>query len=135
MIIIYLEGDLIPYKAPQVFQRSTVNPRWFEKKQIQHEIKSQYNDILLSCPVCVEYVFGFCIPKNFSKKKQKEAIEGLLLPAVRPDNSNLIKFYDDCLQDTVISDDKLITDHIIKKRYNTKSCVYIKISKINDEML
>ena len=135
MIIIYLEGDLIPYKSPQVFQKTTVNPRWLEKKQIQYEIRKQYNGILLDHPVSVDYFFGFPIPKSFSKKKQEQALKGLLLPSVRPDNSNLIKFYDDCLQETIISDDKLITDHTIKKRYHQKSCVYIKISKINDELV
>lgn len=133
MIIIKILGDLVPYKAPQVYQRSTVNPRWQEKKQIQAFIQETYNENpLLTCPVLVEYLFGFGMPKHWSKKKKEQALKDEILPDIAPDNSNLIKFYDDCLQDTVILNDKQITDHIIKKRWREKDFVYIKISPMQN---
>lgn len=128
MIILVIPGKPIVYKPPRVYQTATFNPRTEEKKQIQREIKSQYENDPITDFVHVDYLFVFSVPVSYSKKKQKQALDQEIFPP-RFDLSNLVKFYDDCLIDTVLVDDEIIVKETIRKVYGSRDETIIKISK------
>ncbi len=127
-ILIDIPGKPIPFKAPQVYQSRTFNPRHAEKKQVQDVIKDQYANALLTCPLCVYFVFYFEVPKSFSKKKTVECLNEGLFP-MNTDADNMCKFYSDCLNNTVIEDDSLIVDLYARKRYSTTAHTVIQIKE------
>ena len=130
MIILLIPGKPIPYKPPRVNSNITFNPRYEEKRYVQNVIKEQYNEHLLDSTVIVDYIFNFSIPISFSKKKRLEAINGSMFFDKRPDTSNLMKFFDDCLIDIVIKDDSQIVRVSAEKRYSSKEGTIIKITPI-----
>lgn len=132
MITILIKGRPIPYKPPRVNSNITFNPRYEEKQAIQFEIKSQYDGPLLDAPVRVEYIFNFSVPVSFSQKKRLIALNGEMPFDKRPDTSNLMKFYDDCLIDTVIQDDSKIVKVTAEKKYANTDCTIILITALEN---
>lgn len=57
------------------------------------------------------------IPTSWSAKKQAEAAAGRILPAKKPDLSNVIKLLEDGCNTIVWRDDAQITDMSLSKRY------------------
>lgn len=130
MILLDIPGKPIPFKSPAVYQSRAFNPRHAEKKQVQDIIKTQYANELLDCPLHVRFTFYFTIPLSFSKKKVEKALRGEILPISRPDCSNCIKFYEDCLIDTVITDDSRIVHVEAQKAYSSKAHTTIHIKEL-----
>lgn len=131
-MLIILNGPLIPWKSHGGSGRKSFNPLYKEREQVQWQIKSQ-NPLgieMIKGPVRVDFTYYFQIPKSFSKVKRLKAIFGNIVPTVRPDGSNLNKFYEDCIKDFVIEDDSFIVASSFEKRYADKSSVVIKISRI-----
>lgn len=69
----------------------------------------------LDGPVEAEFTFGFAPPESWSKKKRAQAITGELRHVVKPDASNLVKFYEDAMNGVVYRDDSQI-DRIVGAR-------------------
>ena len=67
----------------------------------------------------------FPIPKRWSKKKQQEAMAGLLRPAVKPDFDNVAKLYCDALNGLMWEDDKQIVDGRCIKVYGQRPGVLV----------
>jgi Holliday junction resolvase RusA-like endonuclease len=132
MILINIPGKPLPFKSPAVYQNRTFNPRHAEKKQVQDIIKTQYADELLDCPLFVSFTFYIQIPVSFSKKKIESAVKKEIRPISRPDCSNCIKFYEDCLTDTVITDDSRIVHVAAEKFYSLQPHTVICIKKIEE---
>ena len=57
------------------------------------------------------------IPASWSAKRQAEAAAGRILPAKKPDLSNVIKLLEDGCNTVVWRDDAQITDMSLSKRY------------------
>ena len=57
------------------------------------------------------------IPKSWSKKKQDGALAGTVFPTSRPDGDNLVKAATDALKGIVWTDDAILVDWHIRKRY------------------
>ena len=130
MILLALIGKPVPFKSPRVYGTATFNPNHLVKKTIQEDIRKNYDGDILDCPVRVDYIFTFPIPQSFSKRKVEEILHGTKWYPKRPDTSNLVKFYDDCLIDTILKDDSLIVNCTIKKQYSTKHLTIIKIEAL-----
>ena len=132
----YLEipGKPIPYSAhrdaaPQVYtiyskagvSRKTFsrkyNPRHKEKLEIQKTLKSQYLHALFDGPLIVRYLFRFPMPHNWVAVQKEKARQGLLHHTRKPDVSNLVKFYEDCMKGIVFTDDSLVTTFTPLKIY------------------
>ena len=131
-ILIDIPGKPIPFKAPQVYQSRTFNPRHAEKDQVQDIIRKQYGDALLDAPLNVRFTFFVQIPVSFSKKKVEAALSGEIFPVTRPDASNMVKFYEDCLIGTVIEDDSLIVVLCAYKLYAVKPSTVIQIEIVKN---
>ena len=69
----------------------------------------------------------FAIPKSFSKKKQKEALEGTIRPLTKPDADNIAKIICDALNDIAYKDDTQIIELTITKQYASEPKVKITL--------
>lgn len=71
----------------------------------------------------------FDIPKAFSKVKRKNALSGLELPHNSKDVDNIAKIILDALNGIAYTDDHLITDLEVSKRYSDVPRVEVFIEK------
>jgi Holliday junction resolvase RusA-like endonuclease len=60
------------------------------------------------------------VPLSWSKKKQEQALGGVILPTGKPDFDNLVKQLCDALKGIVWRDDAQVVDAFIWKRYSSK---------------
>lgn len=90
-------------------RRIKYNPQAKQMEEIRELIRKQYPYELLNEPLKVEYLFEFQIPKSWKVSQKKEALEGKLQHWQKPDVTNLVKFYEDCLTNIVYVDDCIIS--------------------------
>lgn len=74
----------------------------------------------------VKLVFAFIPPKSWSKKKQNEALEGIIRPT-KSDIDNYIKACLDSLNRVAYEDDRYIFSVEAVKKYDTKEYIEIEI--------
>lgn len=74
----------------------------------------------------VKLVFAFIPPKSWSKKKQREALEGEIRPT-KSDIDNYIKACLDSLNRVAYEDDRYIFGVEAIKKYDTKEYIEIEI--------
>lgn len=74
---------------------------------------------LLENALCVDIVFYLHIPSSWSKKKRIEASQGVTRPIKKPDLDNLYKSVTDALNGLLWTDDAIITDARLRKRYTS----------------
>lgn len=133
-ITLRIEGDLIAWKTHRGYGRRSFNPLYKEREYVQWQIKKQLDHhVVLSLPVRCSYTFYFPIQTSSSKSVTQKKLSGAILPVTRPDLTNLVKFYEDCLKGIVFTDDSQVTECFSQKMYSIKSLVVIEISKINVE--
>ena len=74
---------------------------------------------------------GFPIPKSWSKKKTKEATDGILKPITKPDLDNIAKLVLDALNGIVYKDDSQVVELSISKFYTVRDCcIVLSIDKV-----
>ena len=81
-------------------------------------------------PIKVTIVAYFGIPKSWSKKKQKQALLGEILPNNNKDVDNIAKIILDALNGVAYADDHFITDLEVKKRYSDIPRVEIAMERV-----
>lgn len=74
----------------------------------------------------VKLVFAFIPPKSWSKKKQREALEGRIIPT-KMDTDNLIKSVTDSLNGIAYTDDRYIYKVEAEKKYDIEEYIEIEI--------
>ena len=95
------------------------------KLSFQQAKPSDYN--LFDKAVKMTILACFAIPKSFSKKKQKEALEGTIRPLIKPDADNIAKIICDALNDIAYKDDTQIIELTITKQYASEPKVKITL--------
>lgn len=83
------------------------------------------------CPVRMNVHAEFSIPSSWSKRKQQNAIVGLIRPGKVPDLSNILKQVEDACNKIVYRDDALIVEYgMIRKVYGLSPRVVVTVSAI-----
>lgn len=95
------------------------------KLSFQQAKPTDYN--LFDKAVKMTILACFAIPKSFSKKKQKEALEGTIRPLTKPDADNIAKIICDALNDIAYKDDTQIIELTITKQYASEPKVKITL--------
>lgn len=131
-MLIIIEGDPVSWKAHAGYGRKSFNPLYKEKDMVQHYIKIQALDFL-DGPIKVTFDFYFKMPKSTSKSRKDSMIKGVLRPVSRPDASNCIKFYEDCLKGLLFEDDSQVVEITARKWYAEKPKVVIKVERLTQE--
>lgn len=67
-------------------------------------------------------------PSSMSKKKQRMALDGDLIPMGKPDVDNVSKIILDSLNGIAYHDDKQVTDLVVRRRYAHTDSVMVIIS-------
>jgi len=136
-VIIILDGPLIPWKAHGGYGKRSFNPLYKEREMIRWKIKEQNPDGVewIEGPVKISYDFYFAIPKSFSKKKRLQIGHSLLRPTARPDLTNLVKFYEDCIKEFIFEDDSQVVEFSCRKFYGEKPKAIIKVERVQTENL
>lgn len=85
-----------------------------------------------SGPCSIEITACFPVPSSWSRKKQEMALIGLLEPQRKPDCDNIAKAVLDALNGLAYQDDSQVTKLKIRKCYEKKACVWVKIRSGED---
>ncbi len=87
--------------------KETANAEAFIK-MLAFEAMNKAKAKIIEGPVHLSMVITHPIPKAWSKKKRHQAIEGNILPTVKPDIDNVEKLVSDALNGIVWVDDKQV---------------------------
>ena len=80
-------------------------------------------------PVTLRFVARFLPPKSVSKKKQKQMLEGEILPLKKPDMDNIVKVVADALNGVAYHDDTQVILVSAKKAYSAMEGLDITVEK------
>lgn len=133
MIQIELYGKPVPWAAPRVSGRRFYSPKHEDKKYAQWQIKAQYRDDPIHAPVFLESIFLMPIPAGTSSIKRRQMLSHIIHPMKKPDCTNMLKFYEDCLKQIVISDDDNVIGGVYWKKYSETPGVLLRIYNLNFE--
>lgn len=81
-------------------------------------------------PLELAVQFVLPVPASASKKKRNAMLQGVTLPAKKPDASNMLKFCEDCLNGVVWVDDSLICRILSEKVYGEHPRTEIEVRLI-----
>ena len=84
---------------------------------------------LITGPVDMQVEIVMQIPASWSAKKQRDAAAGLVLPATKPDCSNVIKAVEDGMNGVVYKDDAQIVGGWFRKRYGAAPGVQVSVTQ------
>ena len=136
-IVVWIRGDPIPLQRPKLGRNGTYDPQKDLKYQTGIRLKSQinfnYDYSSLDGDLSLDITFYFEIPKSWSLKK-KEKVAGKRKSS-RPDLSNLIKYYEDVMQDIdLFNDDSQIVEITARKLYDDGqgARVVITLKEVNE---
>lgn len=85
----------------------------------------------LDGPVRIDATLVYAMPERFSKVMRRNALEGHVLPTVKPDASNWLKLIEDALNGVVFVDDKDVCDVSIRKVYGEVAQQVVEIALID----
>jgi Holliday junction resolvase RusA-like endonuclease len=135
MIDIEIDGLPIPWKRPGhrsirsgdkniaiIYDRQKK-----EKEMIQWQLRSQYKNEPVLCPLLLDVVFRFPVPKAASAKLRTQMLNGMVHHYHKPDCDNLVGFYQDCMNGIVYKDDAQICDLHVRKIYALYPSTLIRI--------
>ena len=102
------------------------------KKEYKRQCNQHFSDRRLIMRVWAFY----SIPKNTSKKKRADMLEGKIRPSKKPDLDNVLKVIADSLNKVAYDDDKQIVEAYITKFYDAEPhvCVMIEEVATNNEL-
>lgn len=135
MLKFLIDGSPLTWKSPFVGSKGAYSVRTPIMQQIKNKLREQMiesNTHILSCPVGIFVIFFRPIPKSTSKRKREAMICGKIKPEGGGDRSNYTKFYEDCLQGCVITNDNLIQDGREAKYYGDPERTEIYVFPIEE---
>jgi Holliday junction resolvase RusA-like endonuclease len=87
----------------------------------------------LNTALKVNFVFYLQIPATTTKRRKSGMLSGRIRPTKKPDCSNLIKLYEDCMTGYVYEDDRFIVAVSAEKFWAERPCTIITISQIEED--
>jgi len=130
MLTLKFDGNPIPLERPRFGGRGkiyTPSKSQREKRRMSMAaIQQMRGKPLMSSPLEVEIHFRMKMPKK-PKRHQEEGCPHYY----RPDLSNLVKLVEDALNETVWTDDAVISKIIAVKSYSENPCTLVKVKEIN----
>lgn len=136
MILLSIEGLPIPQPRPRFFRRGNsvgaYDPVEKQKENARWQIRANYREKPLSCPVSLDISFYLPIPKNTSGIRTRQMLNGVIHHIKKPDIDNLQKFVLDVLNKLVIEDDNQVIELTARKKYSTKPATIIRLIPIQN---
>jgi Holliday junction resolvase RusA-like endonuclease len=131
---------ILPYK-PIPLSRSRLpfrkshfyDPQYEIKERLRQYIKTMFlptDFTFIQPPFVIHYTFHFEMPKTWSNKKKDRMHNTPHLQ--RPDNSNLVKFYEDAFNGFIFEDDAQIWNYTCQKKWFDKNQAMIQIIELKE---
>jgi len=105
------------------------------KIECMEQCRSQGLLTPLKSPISVFMTAHCPIPKSWSKKKKRDALQSHVHIPSRKDIDNVQKFYFDVMNEIVFHDDSQIVTVFAQKIYSDKPCVDVYITSLEDDMI
>ena len=86
-------------------------------KELAREMLAASDSRPISGPLRVVLTLWYPIPASMSKKRRQDALNGLLLPEVKPDVDNVSKLFLDACNAILYADDKSVCSLTVEKFY------------------
>lgn len=114
-----IPGDPIPWTAARVTKTHSYNPNGKQKKAAKSYLSIQHQQRpLFTGAVRCDFFFEVRPPKSLSKRTLNKILSGEKIYCTkRPDRTNYLKFAEDCLTGSVLSDDNIVVTGISEKYY------------------
>lgn len=127
-------GDIVGKERPRVntYTNMIYTPtrtKDYEKLIQQYFLIKYPNHEILANRISVEIIAYMKIPKNTSKKKKEEMLDGIISPTKKPDIDNIAKSILDALNKFVFEDDNQVSKISVEKKYGDEEKVYVKIEE------
>jgi Holliday junction resolvase RusA-like endonuclease len=84
----------------------------------------------IAAPVRAEIMIDLPVPASWSGKRRAGALRGEIRPTTRPDADNFVKAGLDCINNIVISDDSLVVDLVVTKKYASVPALIVVITPL-----
>lgn len=135
MIQFEIDGEPISWMRPahRSFRSNNKNvtvvydKQKHDKEMVRWQIRGQFKEEIFTVPLLVDLTFRMPIPKSTSKKVREQMKQGEMHHMRRPDIDNLSKFYLDCMNELVFSDDAQIWTLYARKVYSSYPSTLIRI--------
>ncbi|QCE34392.1 RusA family crossover junction endodeoxyribonuclease [Acetobacteraceae bacterium] len=111
-------------------QRKTQN----QERMIQQYFIASFGKPLLVSPLSVKIELTLEPPKSWTKYKRSHALNGKILPTIKPDLDNVAKLILDALNGFAYQDDRQVTRLEINRSYGISDKVQVEISPIGGEV-
>jgi len=85
---------------------------------------------LIAGPVMLTLTICHAVPASWSKRKQQDALAGLILPTSKPDIDNVLKAVGDGCNGVVWEDDRLIARCTIVRQYRSTPCLAVTVTAL-----
>lgn len=110
------------------------NSQQKEMDAVRRLMKNQYQAAPIDEAVTVFYRFDMPMSSGFKRRTREGVAKNKIHPGVRPDISNLIKYYEDCMNDLIYLDDSLIirTEAIKVYSEEPKTSIWIRSATENE---
>lgn len=89
----------------QTYKRWNRSPQREEADSLSHWMRANYDGPLIEHGVFISFEFFMVIPTRWRKELKEKARNGLLHHVMKPDASNLAKYYEDCMKGVILKDD------------------------------
>ena len=137
MMQIIIPGDPIPKLRPKFstakgFMRA-YDPQHNEKGMVITLMGKQMHEnryLIAKDPLNVDFQFNFLPPNSGSNASKHLMLWNHTAHAIKPDTSNLVKFYEDCGNGILWRDDAQIIKLSASKIYSQNPCTIITINAI-----
>lgn len=90
---------------------------------------------LIEGPVEALMTMVLPVPASWSKRKQADAMNGTVMPEVKPDMDNVIKAIFDAVNGIVWNDDVQVVGLRVRKVYGATPCVRVSVSSYVPQVL
>ncbi len=127
-------GDIVGKERPRVNSYTGVIYTPSRTKDYEMLIKQYFkikypNYKELEGRLSVDIIAYMRIPKNTSKKKKEEMLNGSISPTRKPDIDNIAKSVLDAMNKFVFKDDNQISRIQVEKKYAKVEKIYIKVEE------
>lgn len=135
MIELTIPGEVVAKSRPKFTSRGGYARAYTPKKTRDYEALVKYYALQLKQQPLIEAIevdisVHRVPPKSWSKKKQREALEGIILPVVKSDIDNYCKSIIDGLNGVLFEDDKQICRLIANKVYSEEAKAVVRIKQM-----
>jgi Holliday junction resolvase RusA-like endonuclease len=120
-ITIIINGAPVPKGRPRVTRRGFIyTPAATRKFEAHGRLAAQLamvGRLPVAEPVRAEIIIDLPVPASWSAKRRDAALRGDIRPTTRPDADNYVKAALDAINNIVITDDSIVVDLVVSKRY------------------